>query len=73
MVKEDMKKRGLCINDAQDRNNWRRPSRQNGKEVEPNIEQCFLNTVRILLQICIINFQEKCVKIVLLHCTTQST
>jgi len=28
VVKEDMKKRGLCINDAQDRNKWRRYCRR---------------------------------------------
>jgi len=28
MVKEDMKKRGLCINDVQDRNKWRRCCRR---------------------------------------------
>jgi len=28
VVKEDMKKRGLCINDAQDRNKWRRCCRK---------------------------------------------
>jgi len=28
VVKEDIKKRGLCINDAQDRNKWRRCRRR---------------------------------------------
>jgi len=28
VVKGDMKKRGLCINDAQDRNKWRRCCRR---------------------------------------------
>jgi len=28
MVKEDMKKKDLCINDAQDRNKWRRCCRR---------------------------------------------
>jgi len=28
VVKKDMKKRGLCINDAQDRNKWRRCCRR---------------------------------------------
>jgi len=28
MVKDDMKKRGLCINDAQDRNKWKRCCRR---------------------------------------------